>query len=440
MECLINVNGCQYELFSPSITNRTLSSITSEFESILIKLCQKANVALPSTHVHTNRNSHVNSAAVLLFPKPAVDSQLQQNSSAHYQNNSSASCSSKHAINHTQVQLQPNTTIAALICSKQQHPHKPRSIHHHSCSHAHVHVPKRHNWHQPISSSLQPPVFGAYSRSTYPVACYGPVRSAACYHPQYYHSNSHYHHQHHHIGPPPMRHVHYHPYAYHPASLAHKPATQPDSGVLCFESVLAKYVRSKQTIKYGEAGLVDLTGLDSTDSEQSKQSEQVCNRFHRWMNASGRSVEILKLYKICNDKLKTDYQYRRQSILRGLDCDRSKLHEQCLYHGTNIHVVPKIITQGFLRQFTTRYQYGQGCYFAAHPAYSANPRYAAPNAHGVQFMFVCSVVCGEWCLGNPSMKVPDIKPGTNNILYESTCNDVQQPSIFVTFNDNQAIP
>ena len=218
-----------------------------------------------------------------------------------------------------------------------------------------------------------------------------------------------------------------------------------------YQIVLKDYIQDnklkhiEKRLKYGEAELSEI--VPSTQNNYGNNNDNniseyklVIGRFLKFTNLSGlNNLEIVKVWKIYNKKLMDDYKWRKQSILRGLDNDLNKLNEKCLYHGTSIGVIPKIITQGFLRQFTTRHAFGQGCYFAVNPSYSAHPRYSRPNSKGIQFIFVCSVICGEFCKGNAKMKVPDIKPNTNNILYETTVNDINKPTVFVTFNDNQAI-
>ena len=217
-----------------------------------------------------------------------------------------------------------------------------------------------------------------------------------------------------------------------------------------------KQHKQNKKLKYGEARLSEITdkfqsgfhpisslsGMGTFNKNKHvNEYKSVTGRFLKFTNLSGlQNIEVVKVWKIRNDKLMDDYKWRKKSILRGLDQDVSKLNEKCLYHGTNIHVIPKIITQGFLRQFTTRHAFGAGCYFALNPAYSAHPRYSTPNSEGLQFMFVCSVICGEYCRGNPRMKVPDCKPNTNNVLFETTVNDIMKPTVFVTFQDNQAVP
>lgn len=55
-------------------------------------------------------------------------------------------------------------------------------------------------------------------------------------------------------------------------------------------------------------------------------------------------------------------------------------------------------------------------------------------------MFYCSVICGQWCVGNQNMKIPSSKPNSNNIPYETTVDSIHSPTIFVTYKDDQAKP
>ena len=47
-------------------------------------------------------------------------------------------------------------------------------------------------------------------------------------------------------------------------------------------------------------------------------------------------------------------------------------------------------------------------------------------------MFLCRVMIGEFCLGESNSKKP--------ILFDSTVDNVADPSIFVTYHDAQAYP
>ena len=82
--------------------------------------------------------------------------------------------------------------------------------------------------------------------------------------------------------------------------------------------------------------------------------------------------------------------------------------------------------------------YGKGAYFARDASYSSSTTYSRPNAQGVQHMFLARVVIGEYCRGVRDALAPPARDGA--VLFDSTVNDVRNPTIFVTYRDSQAYP
>jgi poly [ADP-ribose] polymerase 10/14/15 len=70
--------------------------------------------------------------------------------------------------------------------------------------------------------------------------------------------------------------------------------------------------------------------------------------------------------------------------------------------------------------------------------YSMSPEYSPPDADGVRNMFLVHAVVGEVCKGVQDALTPAVRHG--NQLYDSTVDDVQNPSIYVTYNDSQMYP
>ena len=99
-----------------------------------------------------------------------------------------------------------------------------------------------------------------------------------------------------------------------------------------------------------------------------------------------------------------------------------------------------MMAEGFNRSFCGKnaVRYGKGVYFARDASYSSSTTYSRPNAEGIQYMFACRVVVGEYCLGKNEALTPDARQGHQ--LYDTTVNDVKNPSIFVTYHDAQAYP
>ena len=67
-------------------------------------------------------------------------------------------------------------------------------------------------------------------------------------------------------------------------------------------------------------------------------------------------------------------------------------------------------------------------------------RYSRPDSNGVQRMFACSVMVGEYSRGHNNQLVPDVRDATKNLLYDSTVDNVSAPNMYVTYHDAQAYP
>lgn len=88
--------------------------------------------------------------------------------------------------------------------------------------------------------------------------------------------------------------------------------------------------------------------------------------------------------------------------------------------------------------------YGQGVYFAVKSAISLNSRYSPPNADGHKFVFVSRVLTGDYTKGCSWMKAAPLKESSDTtsvpFRYDSVTDNMDNPEIFVIFNDTQAFP
>ena len=86
--------------------------------------------------------------------------------------------------------------------------------------------------------------------------------------------------------------------------------------------------------------------------------------------------------------------------------------------------------------------FGKGVYFAGRANYSAQEKYAVPDEHGNQNMFICRVVVGKYTKGEKTMKVaPPLDPSRNkHMLYDTLVDNVTNPTIYVVMSDSQAYP
>ena len=85
-------------------------------------------------------------------------------------------------------------------------------------------------------------------------------------------------------------------------------------------------------------------------------------------------------------------------------------------------------------------KYGEGTYFALDASYSADDRYSTPDSSHNKFMLLCRVLVGRTVLGNESMHVLPKLPGNDVETYDSSVNNLNDPTIFIIYNDNSAYP
>ena len=85
--------------------------------------------------------------------------------------------------------------------------------------------------------------------------------------------------------------------------------------------------------------------------------------------------------------------------------------------------------------------YGKGVYFAVEASYSISDTYSRPDEQGNKYMYLARVAVGEFCQGDSNMRFPPPQPGTGDLLpYDTTVDNVGQPSMYVAYHDAQAYP
>ena len=82
---------------------------------------------------------------------------------------------------------------------------------------------------------------------------------------------------------------------------------------------------------------------------------------------------------------------------------------------------------------------GRGTYFAANVSYSASDTYSRPDNLRQKYIYICKVLVGDGERGNSSMAMPGQKPNSLDI-YDSTVDNVQNPTVVVIYHDAQAFP
>ena len=110
---------------------------------------------------------------------------------------------------------------------------------------------------------------------------------------------------------------------------------------------------------------------------------------------------------------------------------------------------PKVKTNQFPQKtvfYSTKFSvsfaataFGKGTYFAVNSSYSANKTYSPLDSKGQQHIIQARVATGDFHIGNQSMVAPPPKHGQSD-LYDSLVDNVNNPTIFVIFRDDQAYP
>ena len=117
----------------------------------------------------------------------------------------------------------------------------------------------------------------------------------------------------------------------------------------------------------------------------------------------------------------------------------NSIDERRLFHGTQLQYLDPILKQGFdwrISGSSTGTMYGKGSYFARDSSYST--RYA----HGSNCMLVVKVLVGRFTNGSTQLtRPPPISASDpHGDLYDTCVDSTSDPSIFVTFEREQAYP
>ncbi|XP_048244612.1 protein mono-ADP-ribosyltransferase PARP14-like isoform X2 [Haliotis rufescens] len=179
-----------------------------------------------------------------------------------------------------------------------------------------------------------------------------------------------------------------------------------------------------------------------TESEQfevNKETTEYTKVEKTFIGSVGRERSILKIERVQTQSLWRQYAAMKQRLEKQ---NPGHNNEKVLWHGTSMDGVPFIAKNGFNRSYCGKNAtaYGKGVYFAVDASYSDMDQYAVPDGQGHKQMFLARVLTGMYCKGAEQMKVPPTRDSKNQILYDSVVNKVDDPGMFIIFNDTQAYP
>ncbi|NWZ96911.1 PAR14 polymerase, partial [Nesospiza acunhae] len=165
-----------------------------------------------------------------------------------------------------------------------------------------------------------------------------------------------------------------------------------------------------------------------------------------YKDVQGRFLQTCQLFRIEKiERVQNQYLWKNYQI-KKCEIDKkngNRNNERLLFHGTSQESLTLINKQGFNRSYAGMHaaNFGNGTYFAVNASYSANDFYSKPDVNGKKYMYLARVLVGEYSLGRKGSITPARKNVSNSVdLYDSSTDNVSQPSMFIIFNDIQAYP
>ncbi|XP_076199138.1 protein mono-ADP-ribosyltransferase PARP14-like isoform X3 [Aptenodytes patagonicus] len=153
-----------------------------------------------------------------------------------------------------------------------------------------------------------------------------------------------------------------------------------------------------------------------------------------------QSLKIEKVERVQNPFFWKAYQIKKREMDNK---NGNSNNERLLFHGTSMESLTLINNYGFNRSYAGMHaaNFGNGTYFAVNANYSASDTYSKPDANGKKYMYLARVLVGEYSQGTRGSITPAAKNASNPIdLFDSSTDNVNQPSMFIIFNDIQAYP
>ncbi|NWI32446.1 PAR14 polymerase, partial [Sula dactylatra] len=153
-----------------------------------------------------------------------------------------------------------------------------------------------------------------------------------------------------------------------------------------------------------------------------------------------QSLKIEKIERVQNPFFWKAYQIKKREMDNK---NGTRNNEKLLFHGTSKESLTLINNHGFNRSYAGMHaaNFGNGTYFAVNASYSANDTYSRPDVQGKKYMYLARVLVGEYSQGTRGSITPAAKnPSNPTDLFDSSTDNVNQPSMFIIFNDIQAYP
>jgi len=142
-------------------------------------------------------------------------------------------------------------------------------------------------------------------------------------------------------------------------------------------------------------------------------------------------ASLLGVYRVENAALSAVYHTVKKTLANN--------EERNMWHGTSLECVQNIALNGFNRGYCGRHglRLGHGTYFSVNANYSMRfcDRRSSPRV-----MFLAKILAGLWTKGSSDLIEPPHRDNGGLSRFDSTVDDIDNPSIFCVFRDYQALP
>ena len=99
---------------------------------------------------------------------------------------------------------------------------------------------------------------------------------------------------------------------------------------------------------------------------------------------------------------------------------------------------PVIVAKSLTLSLILATVYGKGVYFARDAYYSARDTYSPRDTNGYKYVYLARVITGEFTVASRDMIDTPTKP--DDTKYDSAVDNVQNPQIFIVFQDAVVYP
>ena len=161
-------------------------------------------------------------------------------------------------------------------------------------------------------------------------------------------------------------------------------------------------------------------------------------------------VEVISVERIENSMLRQVYDAKLEEIASANHAPIEESERDWVFYSVDESMAKQIIDYGFTKSCKggAPLPFGQGIYFAASAISAADPERASscpastivaePNAEGLRHVFLVRAAIGQYCVGSSGAPTPDARP--DGRPYDSTVDDMSDPSMFVTYGNAQQFP